>query len=186
MEEIGQVQPKRSGWAIASLVFGICFFIPLAFLLAIIFGIVGLVKISKSKGALIGQTMAIVGLVLGGLQILLIPIIALLSAIAIPNFVRARETAQASACVANLETIDTAKNMYALENGLRTGDSIPLADNNGVNDGDSIPDVLEPYVEGELICPAGGTYTVDAVGISPTCSLGDQETERTSDDHVLP
>lgn len=186
MEEIGQVQPRRSGWAIASLVFGICFFIPFAFLLAIIFGIIGLVKISKSRGALAGQAMAIVGLVLGVVQVLLIPIIGLLAAIAIPNFLRAREIAQAEVCVVNLRMIDAAKDMYALENDLRVGGSIPGADNNGIDDGDGIPDALEPNIRGELICPAGGTYTIGSIGVKPTCSLGDRGTERTSDDHVLP
>ncbi len=183
MEETGQVQPKRSGWAIASLVFGICFFIPLACPLAITFGIIGLVKISKGKGALTGQVMAIVGLVLGGLQLVLIPI-ALLVAIAIPNFARARGFAQASACVANLGTIDVAKEMYAMDNDLREWDSIPIADNNGINDGDGIPDALEPYIGEVPICLAGGAYTVGPIGRPPTCSLGDRGTERTSDDHV--
>lgn len=70
-EEITK-QPKTSGLAIASLVLGILFFVPLAPLVAIVFAIFALITISKSKGELKGEGMAIAGLVLGGLMILFI------------------------------------------------------------------------------------------------------------------
>ena len=54
---------------------------------------------------------------------IVVAIIGLLAAIAIPNFVRARQTAQANACLNNLRIIDAAKNQYALENGLTTGNA---------------------------------------------------------------
>jgi prepilin-type N-terminal cleavage/methylation domain-containing protein len=47
---------------------------------------------------------------------IVVAIIGLLAAIAIPNFVRARTTAQANACVNNLRQIDGAKQQWALEN----------------------------------------------------------------------
>src|SRR3954451_14167925 len=45
-----------------------------------------------------------------------VAIIGLLAAIAIPNFVRARTTAQQNACINNLRQIDGAKQQWALEN----------------------------------------------------------------------
>ena len=47
---------------------------------------------------------------------IVVAIIGLLAAIAIPNFVRARETSQANACINNLRQIDGAKQQWALEN----------------------------------------------------------------------
>ena len=48
---------------------------------------------------------------------IVVAIIGLLAAIAIPNFVRARKTAQTNACLNNLRQIDGAKQQWALENG---------------------------------------------------------------------
>src|ERR1700760_3988874 len=47
---------------------------------------------------------------------IVVAIIGLLAAIAIPNFVHARTTAQQNACINNLRQIDGAKQQYALEN----------------------------------------------------------------------
>ena len=55
---------------------------------------------------------------------IVVAIIGLLAAIAIPNFVKARETAQTNACVSNLHQIDGAKDTAALEQGLSTGDDV--------------------------------------------------------------
>lgn len=60
-----------SGYAIASLVFGILFFIPFAPLLAILFGIIAFVKIHNDQN-LSGKGMAIMGIILGFLFIFLI------------------------------------------------------------------------------------------------------------------
>jgi prepilin-type N-terminal cleavage/methylation domain-containing protein len=47
---------------------------------------------------------------------IVVAIIGLLAAIAIPNFVRARTTSQQNACINNLRQIDGAKQTWALEN----------------------------------------------------------------------
>jgi prepilin-type N-terminal cleavage/methylation domain-containing protein len=47
---------------------------------------------------------------------IVVAIIGLLAAIAIPNFVRARTTAQSNACINNLRQLDGAKQQWALEN----------------------------------------------------------------------
>src|SRR5580704_8400756 len=96
---------------------------------------------------------------------IVVAIIGLLAAIAIPNFVKARATSQANACINNLRQIDAAANEFALEKGKSTGSTITLATD------------LTPYIKlnstGKIPgCPAGGSYTCANVGTSPTCSLG--------------
>ena len=46
---------------------------------------------------------------------IVVAIIGLLAAIAIPNFVKARATSQTNACINNLRQIDAAANQWALE-----------------------------------------------------------------------
>lgn len=96
---------------------------------------------------------------------IVVAIIGLLAAIAVPNFVKARATSQANACINNLRQIDAAANQFALEKGQVTGAAI------------NFPTDLTPYIKlnsnGVLpACPAGGTYGDAVVGSTPTCSLG--------------
>jgi prepilin-type N-terminal cleavage/methylation domain-containing protein len=106
---------------------------------------------------------------------IVVAIIGLLAAIAIPNFVKARATSQANACINNLRQIDAAANQFALEQGKITGAAI------------NFPGDLTPYIKlnaGGVIppCPAGGTYTDATVGSTPVCSLAATITPA----HVLP
>ena len=92
---------------------------------------------------------------------IVVAIIGLLAAIAIPNFVKARETAQRNACINNLRLIDASKEQYALEYNLTTGSTIPNSTN------------LADYFKGNVFptCPSGNSaYTVNAVGTPPTCT----------------
>ena len=50
--------------------------------------------------------------------LIVVAIIGLLAAVAIPNFIRARETAQADTCIGNLRQLDGAVQQWALENNL--------------------------------------------------------------------
>jgi prepilin-type N-terminal cleavage/methylation domain-containing protein len=106
---------------------------------------------------------------------IVVAIIGLLAAIAIPNFVKARATSQMNACINNLRQIDAAANEFALEQGKKTGDPITMTTD------------LTPYIKlnsGSSIpaCPAGGTYAIAAVGVIPTCTLS----TLTSSPHILP
>jgi hypothetical protein len=94
-------------------------------------------------------------------NLVLLPAVAvpgMLAAIAIPNFVKARATAQQNACINNLRQIDAAKNQWALEKGKKDGD-VPTKDD------------LLPYLRRWPACPQGGTYTIGALGEPPTCSI---------------
>jgi competence protein ComGC len=172
-------QPKTSGLAIWSLVLGIlsllCFTIFTA-IPGVICGHKALSKIKRANGAVTGQGLAIAGLVTGYLGIAYaLFIIPLLVAISIPNFVKARSTAQANACINNLRQIDAAANQFALEHNKTNGEAI------------NFPDDLTPYIklnsQGKIpSCPAGGIYSIKRVGETPTCSLGANATPA----HVLP
>jgi prepilin-type N-terminal cleavage/methylation domain-containing protein len=56
---------------------------------------------------------------------IVVAIIGLLAAIAIPNFANARANSQAKACINNMRQIDGAVQQYALENGKKTTDAAP-------------------------------------------------------------
>lgn len=106
-------QAETSPKAVISLICGLLFFIPLAFLAAIIFGHLALSEIKKSAGRLKGEGMAIAGLVLGYLWIAGIPVILIVAAILIPNLLRARMAANESSAVAEVRTIVAAEVGYA-------------------------------------------------------------------------
>jgi prepilin-type N-terminal cleavage/methylation domain-containing protein len=99
-------------------------------------------------------------------------IIGILMAIAVPNFIRARETSRRNSCVANLKQIDSAKEQWAMDNKAATGATVVMTD------------IAGTYMKGPNtgpICPGGGTYTVDVVGTNPACSKA-----AAPDLHVLP
>ena len=92
---------------------------------------------------------------------IVVAIIGLLAAIAIPNFVRARQTAQTNACINNLRQVDAAKQEWALEKG-QLSTAVPA------------PTDIEPYLgrSGTVMptCPIGNAaYNILAVSIAPTC-----------------
>jgi prepilin-type N-terminal cleavage/methylation domain-containing protein len=92
---------------------------------------------------------------------IVVAIIGLLAAIAIPNFIRARITSQKNACINNLRQIDGAVQQYALENKKAPSDPVAQAD-------------VTPYLKNSLACPAGGTGFVDSYVVTdcqtqPTC-----------------
>ena len=104
---------ETSGKAVASLVCGLLFFIPLLFVAAIILGHLALSEIRRSAGRLKGEGMAIAGLVLGYMGIVGIPIMLIIAAIAIPNLLRARMAANESSAVASVRTLVTAERSYS-------------------------------------------------------------------------
>ncbi|MBA4386436.1 MAG: hypothetical protein C0404_00550 [Verrucomicrobia bacterium] len=90
---------------------------------------------------------------------ILVAPVGLMSAIAIPSFVKARGTAQINGCINNMRQIDSAKEQWALAN--KKGD-------NAVVD---VKGMLQ-YVKGAQmpVCPAGGQYTVGTMADEPSCS----------------
>lgn len=91
--------------------------------------------------------------------------VGLLAAIAVPNFIKARDVAQRNTCINNLRIIDGAKQMWALENNKTTGAVPSWSD-------------LKPYLgknAAKLKCPVGGEYIIGAVGEKPRCSIAGHE-----------
>ena len=94
---------------------------------------------------------------------IVVAIIGLLAAIAIPNFVKSRTTSQANACINNLRQLDGAKQQWALENKQAASASPVQSD-------------VQPYLgRGSAgaypTCPAGGAYTIGNLATSPSCAL---------------
>ena len=58
---------------------------------------------------------------------IVVAIIALLAAIAVPGFLRARKRSQASRIINDLRLIDSAVDQYAIENNKLTGVTVPVA-----------------------------------------------------------
>ena len=100
---------------------------------------------------------------------IVVAIIGLLAAIAIPNFVRARTTSQQNACINNLRQIDGAKQQWALENKVATN-ATPVATD------------IQPYMgrgQGGTLpsCPSdssstfAASYTINDVQTAPACQI---------------
>ena len=97
---------------------------------------------------------------------IVVAIIGLLAAIAIPNFIRARATSQQNACINNLRQIDSAIAEWALETGQSNGATV------------TSPMVVSAYIKlnsanSVPLCPANGSYSTTTVGGTPqvSCSL---------------
>lgn len=100
---------------------------------------------------------------------IVVAIIGLLAAMAIPNFVHANQVARTNACISNLRCIDNAKQQWALEQRKATTD-VPQGSD------------LQPYLGrgsgGELpCCPADGaqtfatSYVPQSIGEPPKCLI---------------
>ena len=87
-------------------------------------------------------------------------IIGILLAIAVPQFINSRTRSQQRACISSLRGIESAKELYTYKNNLKQGD--PIDGNLAWTDYSR-----QPYP----ICPSGGSYTVGLVGELPSCSL---------------
>jgi len=99
---------------------------------------------------------------------IVVAIIGLLAAIAIPSFINARNTSRKNACINNLRQIDGAKEQWALANNAETG-----------NTSVTFALIVGPtgYIKESPICAAAGAYTLAAVGTNPSCNIAG---------HVLP
>ena len=92
---------------------------------------------------------------------IVVAIIGLLAAIAIPNFIKAREASQRNACIANLKQIDGATATWALETKKSTTDTVITAQLYGDT----------AYIRTQPACPANGTYASTIVSAKPTCDI---------------
>jgi len=90
---------------------------------------------------------------------IVVAIIGLLAAVAIPNLVKNRKQAQVRACQSNLKTMEFAITQWALDKRKADDASVTLED-------------IAPYLnDGVPKCPSGGEYTVTIVAEAPECSI---------------
>lgn len=103
---------------------------------------------------------------------IVVAIIGLLAAIAIPSFMKARQQSQTNACINNLRQIDAAKEQAALEHRWTNGSAVSMliADTTAKSN-------VNQYIKGlagttnSPACPGGGSYTYNAIGTDPTCNV---------------
>jgi prepilin-type N-terminal cleavage/methylation domain-containing protein len=96
---------------------------------------------------------------------IVVAIIGLLAAIAIPSFVKARSDSQQKACINNLRIMDAAKEQAAMEQKWSTTQAIGT--------GSAAETNVLAYVKGNTLptCPASGTYLWGNIGAIPTCTI---------------
>ena len=89
---------------------------------------------------------------------IVVAIIGLLAAIAIPSFMKARTNSQKNACINNLRQMEAAKEQWALETKQAQGATADTT-------------LCTAYLKTTPICPAGGTYTWGVIGTNATCTI---------------
>ena len=91
---------------------------------------------------------------------IVVAIIGLLAAIAIPSFIKARTNSQTNSCKENLRQIEGAKEQWAMDNGIAQATAI-----NTTGVGSYLKSSRFPS------CPANGTYTYGAIGTDAACTI---------------
>jgi prepilin-type N-terminal cleavage/methylation domain-containing protein len=104
---------------------------------------------------------------------IVVAIIGMLAAIAIPNFVKARTTAQTNACINNLRLIESAIQEWATEQKKADTAAVTFQD-------------ISSYMKNSITCPAGGSsfadsYQITTVAERPKC-LKNPEKHKLPDD----
>lgn len=106
---------------------------------------------------------------------IVVAIIALLAAIAVPNFVQARNAARSGNCINNLRVIDSGKEQYAIENNIASGAAATSTN-------------ISPYLKNNVmpVCPGTSTaYTINNIGTLPTCALSGAASGATPKSHRM-
>jgi len=95
---------------------------------------------------------------------IVVAIIGMLAAIAIPNFVRARSQSQTQACINNLRQIDDATQEWALDTLQAATATVSFGN-------------IQPYLKNQITCPSAGdsgtfasSYTLTTVSNKPVCN----------------
>ena len=102
---------------------------------------------------------------------IVVAIIAILAAVAIPNFIKYRQNSQAAACVSNLKQIEAA------------AEQAKMAGNTPANVAALVGS--DKYIKNTPVCPAGGTYGLGDDTTGPTCTIDTNGSEDKSAWHKL-
>lgn len=96
---------------------------------------------------------------------IVVAIVALLAAIAVPAFAKYRAASRRSACIANLRQMENAKSVWAQENRKGTTDTPADTDLFG----------LDKYLRSKPQCAASGIYGLGTVDNKVSCSMATVE-----------
>ena len=107
---------------------------------------------------------------------IVVAIIAILAAVAIPNFVRYRRTSQMNACIANLKQLQTATEQWRMQKTANITSAVALSDLCGSG----------AYIKQTPQCPSGGSYNTPGADQDKGwgCSWG--ASDGTDFEHKLP
>ena len=94
---------------------------------------------------------------------IVVAILGIVLSIAAGTWLRQRNSSQQRVCQENLAKIDGAKELWALENN-NASDAVPVWADLVAADGSG-------YLKKQPVCPASGTYTIDAVNQDASCSI---------------
>jgi prepilin-type N-terminal cleavage/methylation domain-containing protein len=105
---------------------------------------------------------------------IVVTIVGLLVAIAIPNFVRARSVSLQTTCINNLSQIQSAVAQWVMETKAAGNSAVRYSD-------------IQSYLRGGVVCPVGGTsfsdsYSITDVQTPPAC----KQVPTGKDAHRLP
>jgi type II secretory pathway pseudopilin PulG len=98
---------------------------------------------------------------------IVILIISILLAMALPNFIQSRDNSRKAACITNLREIADAKDQWAMDT--KAADTATPAST----------DLAPNYINVFPVEPQSGTYTIGNMDTPPTCSYA-------SEGHILP
>ena len=87
-------------------------------------------------------------------------IVGIIASIAVPSWIRSRDRSRKMTCLANMKTMEDAKDLYAIAKRLSNGESVDESQ------------LFSEFMKGSVIpvCPGGGTYTVNVIGTQVECS----------------
>jgi prepilin-type N-terminal cleavage/methylation domain-containing protein len=110
------------------------------------------IAVPKSPGFTLVELMIVVG------------IVGMLAAIAMPSIVRARTRSQTNACINNLRQIDDASQEWALDTHQAPTATVTFEN-------------IQPYLKNAITCPSAGdtatfddSYTLSTVSNKPVCN----------------
>lgn len=105
---------------------------------------------------------------------IVVTIIAIFLAIAVPNYFKSGKISARNICINNLKQIDGAVERWAIDNNMPEG-TVPSV---------SQEEDIYNYVDGgKPVCPSRGEYAIHAVGAKPqvTCSMAESEAHKLPD-----
>ena len=94
------------------------------------------------------------------LQIMIVVgVIGIMASIALPNFLKARATAEQRSCIKNLRELDLTKQQWGFENK-KTSTARP-----------TVAQIQVYFGQNRMpVCPGRGTYTLQRLDRNPTCT----------------